>query len=224
MFLEFRHFRARNTPRHKSRDYERISVPRIPLSAILSFAIVGFGGALFLSYSFFDTDDRWQVVARPKGNAPVYSARAVPLDSQSAGLAGQGSGEEGWATGSDGVGSENDSTRASSLLFSSARGQLIAVDSFSEFRAHSSAVGLSVAKSAAPRLHKHAHRAVTSRNMRRVASRRFLHHRNVTLIERWSRSLLRAVFHPRRHHNQRLAEQKSARSPSSRVRSPRTSG
>jgi hypothetical protein len=219
MFLAFRHFRTRNTSRDRGRDQERISVPRIPLSAILSFAIVGFGGALFLSYSSFDTDDTWQVVAKPKGDAPVYSARAVPLDWQSAGLAGQGSSEEGCATGSARVGSEKvDSTRARSLSFSSARGQLIAVDAFPEFRAHSAHVALTVAPSTVPRLNKHAHSAVAPLKVKRVAARRFLYHRRVSLIERWTRSLLRAVFHPQWHPNQRLAEQKKSRSPLARAR------
>jgi len=145
MFLGFKHSRARNTiPGSKLKRtraeidtmqvsgarYARISMPRIPLPAIFSFAIIGFGGALFLSYSSFDTAGAIQL-ARPNSGVPVYSAKAVPRDSQSAGLAHQRSGQRGRLTASDGAGTEKvDSTR-SNALFSSARGQLRGVDAFS---------------------------------------------------------------------------------------------
>ena len=56
-----------------------IAAPRLPLSAIFGFAIVGFGGALFLAYSRFSSADGI-TSARSPAEVPVYSARAVPLD------------------------------------------------------------------------------------------------------------------------------------------------
>jgi hypothetical protein len=60
-------------------------IPRLPLAAIIGFAVVGLGGALFLlrtsvtiaegSHSFRSAND-----------IPVYSARAVPFDSPREGL------------------------------------------------------------------------------------------------------------------------------------------
>lgn len=59
------------------------AIPRLPLPAILGFAITGLGGALFLAFSTFQTADG--IGSRgAKGEVPVYSARAVPRDSENA--------------------------------------------------------------------------------------------------------------------------------------------
>jgi hypothetical protein len=63
----------------------RAFVPSIPLPAVFSFALIGFGGALFLSYSFFPGADSTSS-ARSPNDVPVYSARAVPRDSERAAL------------------------------------------------------------------------------------------------------------------------------------------
>ncbi|HXM32532.1 MAG TPA: hypothetical protein VN921_02690 [Chthoniobacterales bacterium] len=68
--------KARRSARDRFAD---IAVPRLPLSAIFGFAIVGFGGALFLAYSRFSSADAI-TSARSPDEVPVYSARAVPLD------------------------------------------------------------------------------------------------------------------------------------------------
>jgi len=52
------------------------------LPAIFSFALVGFGGALFLSYSFFPSGAATTSSARSVNEVPVYSARAVPRDAE----------------------------------------------------------------------------------------------------------------------------------------------
>src|SRR3954471_2346445 len=59
-----------------------IAVPRLPLSAIIFFAVTGLGGSLFLTYtsSFSSGADAPQTTAAVSGNAPVYSVRAVPFD------------------------------------------------------------------------------------------------------------------------------------------------
>src|ERR1700716_3609352 len=68
--------KARRSARDRFAD---IAVPRLPLSAIFGFAIVGFGGALFLAYSRFSSADAIMSERSPD-EVPVYSARAVPLD------------------------------------------------------------------------------------------------------------------------------------------------
>ena len=68
--------KARRSARDRFAD---IAVPRLPLSAIFGFAIVGFGGALFLAYSRFSSADAITSARSPE-EVPVYSARAVPLD------------------------------------------------------------------------------------------------------------------------------------------------
>jgi hypothetical protein len=68
-------------------------MPRIPLSAIFSFAILGFGGALLLAYGSFERNDFIQV-ARQNGDALMHFAQAVPA-SPNAGLAGPRSGQFG---------------------------------------------------------------------------------------------------------------------------------
>jgi hypothetical protein len=59
----------------------RLALPRLPLPAILCFAVVGFGGALFLTYSSFRSAETTHSLVA-KSAAPVYEARAVPLDSR----------------------------------------------------------------------------------------------------------------------------------------------
>jgi hypothetical protein len=191
--------------------YGRVSMPRFPLPAIFSFAIIGFGGALFLSYSSFDTGDAIQF-ARQNSDVPVCSARAVPRDSQSAGFADQRSGQGGRLTASDGAGTEKVySTRSSALFSSSARGQLRRVHAFSEFRTRNWNVGPAVATSAVRRMRRQIRLAVAPRKLRRTACRPFRSHLHGCPVQRWSHSLLRAVFHPRWLRNQRLVERKLAR-------------
>jgi hypothetical protein len=65
-----------------------IAVPRLPLPAILFFAVAGLGGSLFLAYqNSFSSADPIQTSAAVIGNVPVYSARAVPFDSPPASAA-----------------------------------------------------------------------------------------------------------------------------------------
>src|SRR5688500_2402420 len=59
----------------------RLVLPRLPLPAILGFAVTGFGGALFLAYSTFSTPETGHSLVSASA-APVYEARAVPLDSK----------------------------------------------------------------------------------------------------------------------------------------------
>lgn len=68
--------RALRTARDRFAD---LGVPRLPLSAIFGFAVLGFGGALFLSYSRFSGAEAI-TSARSPDKVPVYSARAVSLD------------------------------------------------------------------------------------------------------------------------------------------------
>ena len=56
-------------------------LPRLPLPAMLGFAVMGFGGALFLAYSTFSTAETSHSLVSASA-APVYEARAVPLDSK----------------------------------------------------------------------------------------------------------------------------------------------
>jgi hypothetical protein len=153
MFLGFKHSRARNTiPGGNCKQtpaetdtmqvggarYTRTSIPRIPLPAIFRFAIIGFGGALFLFYSFFGTGDAIQF-AHPDSDLPVYATRALPRDSQSASPADQRSGQRGRLTASGDAGAEKVHSTQSSALFSpSARGQLRGVGAFPEYKSHNS--------------------------------------------------------------------------------------
>jgi hypothetical protein len=57
----------------------RFVVPRLPLPAILGFAIFGLGGSVFLAYSTFSHDET-KHSAVPSNDAQVYEARAVPFD------------------------------------------------------------------------------------------------------------------------------------------------
>jgi hypothetical protein len=57
----------------------RLALPRLPLPAILGFALFGVGGSLFLAYTTFSHGEIKQA-ALPSADAPVYEARAVPFD------------------------------------------------------------------------------------------------------------------------------------------------
>ena len=57
----------------------RLAIPRLPLPAILAFAVAGMGGSIFLAYSCFDHGTAQYSVATAQ-DIPVYSARAVPFD------------------------------------------------------------------------------------------------------------------------------------------------
>jgi hypothetical protein len=77
--------RRRNySPRSRAQELD----PAIPLPAIFGFAVVGFGGAFFLSYSSFSTAEATSS-GRSPNRVPVYSARAVPLDPEKATMAWQ---------------------------------------------------------------------------------------------------------------------------------------
>ena len=64
------------------RPIAKVLVATVPLPAILGFAAVGLGGALFLSYSFFPSGPASTSSARSVNEVPVYSARAVPRDAE----------------------------------------------------------------------------------------------------------------------------------------------
>ncbi|HVF72212.1 MAG TPA: hypothetical protein VM940_11450 [Chthoniobacterales bacterium] len=57
----------------------RIAVPRLPLPAILAFAVAGLGGSIFLAYSSFSHGEARYSIATTQ-DAPVYDARAVPFE------------------------------------------------------------------------------------------------------------------------------------------------
>jgi hypothetical protein len=57
----------------------RLAIPRLPLVAILGFALFGVGGSVFLAYTSFSHAEGKPSVAA-SNDAPVYSARAVPFD------------------------------------------------------------------------------------------------------------------------------------------------
>jgi PEP-CTERM motif len=90
--MGFKHLLPKHPPQCRrnisTRSCARELVPAIPLPAIFGFAIVGFGGAFFLSYSPFRSADA-SSSGRSPNNVPVYSARAVPLDSEKATIAWQ---------------------------------------------------------------------------------------------------------------------------------------
>jgi len=81
MAIASKNSRTDRTLRRARERFVDLGVPRLPLSAIFGFAIVGFGGALFLAYSRFSSADSI-TSARSPDEVPVYSARAVPLDPQ----------------------------------------------------------------------------------------------------------------------------------------------
>lgn len=57
----------------------RSALPRLPLPALLVFAVTSFGGALFLAYSTFSAPETTHSLASVSA-APVHEARAVPRD------------------------------------------------------------------------------------------------------------------------------------------------
>jgi len=57
----------------------RLAIPRLPLAAILGFALFGVGGSVFLAYTSFSHAGPKMALA-PSNDVPVYSARAVPFD------------------------------------------------------------------------------------------------------------------------------------------------
>jgi hypothetical protein len=57
----------------------RPALPRLPLPALLVFAVSSFGGALFLAYSTFSSPETTYSLASVSA-APVHEARAVPRD------------------------------------------------------------------------------------------------------------------------------------------------
>lgn len=59
----------------------RIAIPRLPFPAILFFAVVGLGGALFLTYtSSFTAAEPIRAAATATEELPIYSVPAVPFD------------------------------------------------------------------------------------------------------------------------------------------------
>lgn len=57
----------------------RLAIPRLPLAAILGFALLGTGGSVFLAYTSFRHAEA-KPSAAESNDVPVYSARAVPFD------------------------------------------------------------------------------------------------------------------------------------------------
>ena len=57
----------------------RLAPPRLPLPAMLGFAVMGFGGALFLAYTTYSPAETTYSLV-PASAGPVYEARAVPRD------------------------------------------------------------------------------------------------------------------------------------------------
>lgn len=66
------------TPEHYRAAH--LAIPRLPLPAILAFALTGLGGSVFLAYTSFSHGEARHSVA-VSNDRPVYSARAVPFDS-----------------------------------------------------------------------------------------------------------------------------------------------
>jgi hypothetical protein len=114
------------------------AVPSLPLPAILAFAMVGFGGALFLAYSGFTATEGPQFAAAKQDQVPVYSARAVPLDVPSDDVVRRtlSVAQSITATRTDSRKMDNDEADPSStspLLASIATGELKGFSSFSNF-------------------------------------------------------------------------------------------
>ncbi|MFL6589516.1 MAG: hypothetical protein ACJ8M4_05030 [Chthoniobacterales bacterium] len=57
----------------------RVALPRLPLPAILAFAVAGMGGSIFLAYSSFSHGPAQYSFAAAQ-DVPVYSVRAVPFE------------------------------------------------------------------------------------------------------------------------------------------------
>jgi hypothetical protein len=66
------------TPKHYRAA--RLALPRLPLPAIIAFAVAGLGGALFLARTGVTMAEGTHSY-RSANDIPVYSARAVPFDS-----------------------------------------------------------------------------------------------------------------------------------------------
>jgi hypothetical protein len=58
----------------------RLAIPRLPLPAILGFALFGVGGSVFLAFTTFSHGETKHSFAA-SNDTPVYEARAVPFDS-----------------------------------------------------------------------------------------------------------------------------------------------
>jgi hypothetical protein len=58
----------------------RLTIPRLPLSAVFGFALFGLGGSLFLAFTTF-SNGKIKQSAMPSTDGQVYEARAVPFDS-----------------------------------------------------------------------------------------------------------------------------------------------
>lgn len=90
MFRRLKHRGGRTAPSGtRSRDIRAIHkafVPIIPLPVVFAFVIVSFGGALFLSYSFFPSGEAVTSSGRSTNDVPVYSAQAVPREPDRAAL------------------------------------------------------------------------------------------------------------------------------------------
>ena len=82
MFMGFRTAGGKRSANPSVRPIAKVLVATVPLPAILGFAAVGLGGALFLSYSFFPGGAATASSARSVNEVPVYSARAVPRDAE----------------------------------------------------------------------------------------------------------------------------------------------
>jgi hypothetical protein len=57
----------------------RLAIPRLPLAAIIGFALFGVSGSVFLVYTSFSHAEPKPTVA-PSNDVPVYAARGVPFD------------------------------------------------------------------------------------------------------------------------------------------------
>jgi len=56
-----------------------LALPRLPLAAILAFAVAGMGGSVFLAFSSFNHGPAQYSFAAAQ-DVPVYSVRGVPFD------------------------------------------------------------------------------------------------------------------------------------------------
>jgi hypothetical protein len=57
----------------------RLAIPRLPLAAILGFALFGVGGSVYLAYTSFSPAEP-KVTVAPSNDVPIYAARGVPFD------------------------------------------------------------------------------------------------------------------------------------------------
>jgi hypothetical protein len=90
MFRRLKHRGGRTAPSGiKSRDIRAIHkafVPIIPLPVVFAFVVVSFGGAVFLSSSFYPSGEAATSSGRSTNDVPVYSAQAVPREPDRAAL------------------------------------------------------------------------------------------------------------------------------------------